>query len=385
MPIIDRVKFDGIDNGNWLVCKYPSEKLSTATKLIVSEGQVAVFFKGGQIFDVFNPGTYTLTTENIPFLSAFINLPYGGETPFTAEIYFLNTTSKLDLYWGTKDPIQIVDPKYKIRLKIRAFGQFGFKISDYKVFLRELIGSMGPYKICNPENISSFFKGALITKVKNIIAAEIIKNNISALEISVHLEDLSKYAFNKVREEFNKYGIDIVSFFIESVNFPEEDFDMINKILVDKAAFDIIGEERYNTKRSFDVYEKAAENDNGAASTAASVGIGLGLANNISNISMNTSGSLGNIEGAEYENNNGCKCNSCGHINKAQSKFCTKCGEKLIEEKICENCGASNEIDAKFCSSCGNKLIKEVVCPSCKKELSEDARFCNFCGAKVGE
>ena len=383
MSLLDRVKFDGMpNNAEWLVCKQPTEGLSTATKLIVGEGQVAVFVKGGQIFDIFEAGTYTLSTDNIPILSSFINLPYGGKTPFTAEIYYINITSKLDAYWGTKDPIQMIDPKYNVRVRVRAFGQFGFKVSDYSIFLRELIGTLGPYKVCNPKNIINYFSGYLITKLKTIIASEITQEKISVLEITANLDELSDKAFAKIQDEFYKYGIEIVNFFIESINFPEEDFDMINKILLNKAEFDIIGEQRYNTLRSYDIYEKAAENEGGAVGAAATIGIGLGLAKNISN-------GMGekNIEAIGENSQDRVKiyrC-SCGVENDSSSNFCKSCGKKIIHEKICKVCNHPNTIDAKFCVKCGTLLVEKKVCSKCGEDIEEGTKFCSNCGERIGE
>lgn len=391
MGIIDRVKFDGIDINDWLVCKYKSEELSTETKLIVGEGQVAIFLRGGQICDIFYPGTYTLTTDNIPLLNSFIKLPYGGKAPFTAEIYYINTTSKLELFWGTKDAIQIVDPKYGVRLRIRAFGQFGIRICDYPVFLKELIGTLGPYKVCNKNMIQDFFKGHLVTKLKTIIASEIINKNISALDITAKLDELSEAAKNRVNSEFEKYGISIVNFYIESVNFPDEDFEVINKILIDKAAFDIIGESRYHIKRSFDVYEKAAENDGGIGASIAGVGIGMGLAGNVSNSTANMSSSpnFSNINSLSAEDNNEHKCSGYGAINSLNAKSYNSSDAQITREAICDNCGKNNSQESRFCSECGNKLIVEVKsiitkCPTCNAELIDGSKFCNKCGERIG-
>ena len=92
MAIIDVVRFDGLKSRDWLIYKYPSEELVLGTQLVVQEGQVALFVKGGIVADVFYPGTYTLATENLPILKSLINLPFGGRTPFSAEVYFINTT-----------------------------------------------------------------------------------------------------------------------------------------------------------------------------------------------------------------------------------------------------------------------------------------------------
>ena len=139
MALIDVVKFNGLASRDWIIYKHYAEDLSTASQLIVGEGQVAAFIKGGQLCDLFGPGTYTLSTNNIPILSKLINLPFGGKTPFSAEVYYVNAATKLDINWGTSDPIQLVDPKYQIRLRIRAFGQIGLKISDFAVFIKDNI------------------------------------------------------------------------------------------------------------------------------------------------------------------------------------------------------------------------------------------------------
>ena len=154
MAIIDVVKFDGLRSRDWLVYKFPSDTLVFGTRLIVNEGQVAVFVKGGQVCDLFYPGSYILDTDNLPVLFHIFNLPYGGNTPFTAEVYFINTKTKLDIPWGTSDPIQLIDPKYFVKLRIRAFGQMGLKLMDYSLFFRELIGSMNQNDIVSFASLS---------------------------------------------------------------------------------------------------------------------------------------------------------------------------------------------------------------------------------------
>jgi len=245
MAILDRIKFEGMLNGrDWLVYRYPGEEFVAGTQLIVGEGQVAVFVKGGQAQDYFTAGTHTLSTSNIPLLQGIINIPFGGKTPYTAEIYFINKTSKLDMNWGTVDPIQLVDPKYNIKLRIRAFGQFGMKVDDYRVFLTELIGSMNPLEVVNYSKMLNYFKGVLVMKTKSLIAQAIINNKVSALEISASIDEISKFCMTEISNEFNRFGLKVVNFYVQSINFPDEDFEEINKILRDKASFDIIGDQR---------------------------------------------------------------------------------------------------------------------------------------------
>jgi membrane protease subunit (stomatin/prohibitin family) len=109
--LIDGIKYDGPQDGSpWLVYKYPSEKFVLGSQLIVNQGQEALFFKGGEALDLFGAGTHTLQTGNLPLLNKLVNLPFGGDTPFTAEIYYINKTSKLNMNWGTQNPFPVEDP-----------------------------------------------------------------------------------------------------------------------------------------------------------------------------------------------------------------------------------------------------------------------------------
>ena len=375
MAILDRVKFDGLRSRNWIIYKYPSEKLVFGTQLIVSEGQAAIFLKSGRICDIFTPGNYILDTNNLPILQRFINIPYGGKTPFTAEIYFVNTTTKLDVCWGTSDPIQLIDPKYFVKLRVRAFGQTALKLKNYRMFFTELIGGMAQNDIINYDKINNFYKAIVVTKVKTIIADTIIKNKISALEISTELENISKKVKEKLTEEFEKYGFSVVNFYISSINFPDEDFEKINKILEDRAAFEIMGDGRYATKRSFDVYEGAANNENGVAGAFAAGGLGMGAGIGIAN-------SMNNTVVPPGQNAGFIECYLCHAQVPSNSKFCSKCGGKIEKPVIvCSKCGAKNPADSRFCGECGNNLVtKKCVCGSA---IEGNVKFCPNCGRKV--
>ncbi len=374
MAIIDRVKFDGLRTRDWIVYKHPAEDLVYGTQLIVGEGQAAVFVKGGQVCDVFYSGTYTLDAKNLPILKSIVNLPFGGKTPFSAEIFFLNTTTKLDMYWGTSDPIQIIDPKYYTKLRVRAFGQLGLRINDYIKFFTELIGVVGPSEIVKYNVIMEYFKGILVQKIKTIIASIIINEKISALEITAKLDAISHLAKDKISSEFGKYGLNIVNFFIKSINFPDEDFEEINDILKNRAEFEIMGDNRYVTKRSFDVYDHAASNDTGitAAFVTGAVGAGIGkpLAAEMPSV-INTKAVLENAA---------TKCPACGTDNSAKSKFCCECGSTLAIQKSCSACGASVSGSSKFCPECGTQLGTKTC--QCGAEIPAGSKFCPECGKK---
>jgi membrane protease subunit (stomatin/prohibitin family) len=358
------------------------------TQLIVGEGQVAVFVKGGRALDFFTAGTYTLSTSNIPLLKSFINMPFGGKTPFTAEVYFINKTSKLDITWGTIDPIQVIDPKYMVKLRVRAFGQFGVKVDDYRVFLTELIGAMNEYEVVNYQKIIEYFRGVLVSKIKTLIAQAIIRHKISALEIAASIGDISEYSKDQVAEEFNRFGLKVVNFYIQSINFPDEDFAEINKILQDKAAFDIIGDQRYVSKRSFDVLESAAGNTGGTAGAMMGAGVGLGAGLGVGAAMGNVAANMNPVPPAarpEPDMPNTKRCPDCKLEFTDEVRFCSECGKPLVSSVMaCPSCSREISSDSKFCPFCGGKaVLTRPVCPKCMTENDPDTKFCKECGTRL--
>ena len=377
MAIIDRIKFDGLRTRDWLIYKYPGDSFVMGSQLIVGEGQVAVFVKGGQALDYFTAGTYTLSTDNIPLLKHIVNLPYGGNTPFTAEVFFINKSVKLDMHWGTIDPIQVIDPKYKIKLRVRGFGQFGVRVTDYRVFLTELIGVLGAGSLVQFEKITDYFKGVLVTKVKTIIADFIIKGGVSALEMSAHLEEISDYGMERISPEFQRFGLSVINFFVQSINFPDEDFDAVNAILQDKAAFDIMGEARYVSKRSFDVMEGAAQNPSaGIVSSGLGLGMGVALGNTMGNLTTNL------MRTQIFPANANEVCFKCNTPIIPGSTFCGNCGQKQITVPpvICTKCSTVIPPGQKFCNACGNAAENSQLCSSCGFKNPQPTKFCGNCG-----
>lgn len=279
MALIDVVKWEVNDKD--FCYKFPSEDLRIGTQLVVYTAQTAFFVKGGKVCDEFTSGSYTISTENIPILNKLINIPYGGKTPFKAEIWFINQISKLDIKWGTLQPIQVEDPEYKIVVPVRAFGQYGIRISNPRLFLETLIGNMPSF---SADKITNYFKGKVTTQLNSLISSKITQEKISILDINSHLIDMSDYCNQQLNKIFSKYGIDIIEFSIASINVPESDPSFIKlKESKDIAAkFTIVGAGNYTTVRGFDVLQTAAANE-GAGGQIASLGAGLGASIGIGN------------------------------------------------------------------------------------------------------
>lgn len=230
MTIIDRIKYDGhLPAPWWLLYKYPSEQFVLGSQLIVNQGQEALFLKGGKAFDLFGPGTHTLTTGNLPFLNKFVNLPFGGKTPFTAEIYYINKTVNLDLKWGTSTPIPLEDPKYGLILNIGARGQYGIIIKDSRLFVSRIIGAVPNGTVTDQTLILKYFNGLINTKIKSVTAKYMIKKKISFLEISQFLSELSDILKIELSSEFERFGIEIINFYCESIAPNQNDYKKLRE------------------------------------------------------------------------------------------------------------------------------------------------------------
>ena len=288
MAIFDVVKYDVDDNE--FCYKFPSEDLRIGTQLVVYPSQTAFFVKGGKIYDEFSSGTYTIKSENIPLLNKLINIPFGSQSPFKAEVWFINQITKLDIKWGTSTPIQLEDPRYKIIVPIRAFGQYGIRITEPRRFLEMLIGNMTSF---SAEKIEQYFRGKVVARLSSLISQKIALDNISVLEISAYLDDMSEYCNNTLNKTFCKYGIEVVEFSVMSINIPQDDPSLIKiKEAKDMAArLAVTGNNVYQMERSFDVLQQAAANE-GVGGQFMSLGtgmsVGMGVGATIGNIAAQT-------------------------------------------------------------------------------------------------
>ena len=273
MALINVIKWEA--NTNELVHKFPIEDLRLGSQLVVYPSQTAFFVKGGKILDEFTYGTYTIKSENVPLLNKVFNLPFGGESPFQAEVWFVNQISLLDCKWGTASPIQIEDPKYGVIVPIRSYGQYGFKISNPRTFLERLIGNMPTFAT---DRIVEYFRGVILSKLTAITSQKLYADGLSIININSHVEEISDYAKTKLADVFAEYGVELELFNAIAINVNEDDpsFQKLKETKDSLARITIMGKENYQMERSFNVLDSAAENEGGGMIGAA-VGIGAGL------------------------------------------------------------------------------------------------------------
>ncbi|MDD6551567.1 MAG: SPFH domain-containing protein [Lachnospiraceae bacterium] len=357
--IIDRIKYDGpADASPWLVYKYPGEQFVLGSQLIVNQGQEALFFKGGEALDLFGPGTHTLTTGNLPLLNKLVNLPFGGDTPFSAEVYFVNKTSRLDMKWGTPNAFPVEDPKYGILLSIRAHGTYGIRINDSRMFVVGLIGAVTSGATVTEEFASEYFNGLMVSKIKNIIASYMTRGRMSFLDVTGYLDDISKDCENAIKGEFDRFGAELVNFYVEAIKPPKEEYEKLRNYKEELS----MGADFYTQRRSLDIMQTLAGNESAGslANAGAGLGMGLGLANQAGGLFQNASGLMhiqpNGSAANSGQNGAGMVCPSCGTLNPPGQNFCGNCGKPLQTENRCPQCGTVNPPGQKFCGNCGTKL-----------------------------
>lgn len=278
MAIIDFVKWNA--SPGQLVWKYQlsnSEELSTWTQLVVSESQEAFVVRDGVYDGPFGAGRHTLSTENLPILRTLIGLPFGGKSPFTAEVWFVNKIVNLDVRWGTPDPIQLQDPRFQIMVPVRTFGQYGLRVVDSKRFLLKLVGTQTDLSV---NALTEYFRGAFITKIKTHVANAILANQRSVLEITTELENISLHLKKALESDVIDFGVELSQFNVHSINVPEDDpaVKTLKSALAKRAEMGIVGFD-YQQERTFDVLQAAASNEGNAGGViGAGLGLGMGAA-----------------------------------------------------------------------------------------------------------
>lgn len=279
MALIDRVKWDeaGVGTVVWKFACEHGDALTAGSQVIVNEAQEALFVKGGAALDVLGPGTHTLATANIPLLRKLVNLPFGGRSPFTAEIWYVSKTVKRGLKWGTPSPIPLIDPMYNYPISVRAFGQWGFRISDTRSFVTQLVGSQ---VVATGKDVEDIFTGEINQRLADALSRYFTETRQSIFEVNARLNELSRFVQESLRATFDQYGVAIEHFNTERISIPDEERKQIQGVMQKRMEVDQLSQARispaYAAIKQLDILQDAAQNP-GAAGAMLSSGLGLGL------------------------------------------------------------------------------------------------------------
>jgi membrane protease subunit (stomatin/prohibitin family) len=276
MALLDKIRAEFVDIVEWvdddrrtLVWRFPRyhNQVKHGAQLIVRPGQLAVFVHRGQIADVFPPGTHTLETGNLPVLSTLQGWPYGFDSPFKAEVYFVATRQVTELKWGTPQPVLVRDPDFG-PIRVRAFGTYTLKAVDPRAIVRELAGTS--------EHVEAAEIGVLLRGIiANAFAELVATAGVSVVDLASRFAALSDRLRAMVAARIDdEYGLAIPQILIVNVSVPEE----VEKAIDARAGLGMVGDvdlyRHYQLAKSTPV---AAANPAGGLA-AAGVGLGMGMA-----------------------------------------------------------------------------------------------------------
>lgn len=344
MNIYDVIRFEGT-NDDWLLYKYPEDEFNNKSKIVIEPAQIAIVVHNGKIEKILESGTFKINSELFPFVKGFQKFAFSGKNPYPIEIYFVNKRIKLDFLWGTSDPIDVLDPVYKVKLGLRSRGQLGVKLVEYQYFYEKLVGTIMKNNYVKFDILRDYFRGVINQKIRKELTTYLIKNKITYFDINMYIDEIGKALQENLAPEFKSFGFEMINFSVESIDCPESDTDKLNEILHKKAEMEQLGDENYRTIRGYDVLEAGAKNNNGASSI---MGVGLGM-------QMNNQMAGGIIpQAGNKEKAADIECPKCGAKIPSGAKFCPECGAKILTE--CPKCGAKVTPKQKFCPECGEKL-----------------------------
>ena len=296
MGIFDWINGQFIDIIEWLdhtndalVWRFPrhNNEIKNGAKLIVREGQVAVFIDQGKLADQFGPGTYSLTTENLPVLSTFRGWKHGFESPYKAEVYFINTKQYLDMKWGTMNPITMRDADFGI-VRVRAFGIYAIQVDANNVatFLREIVGTDGLFTTDEVE-------GQLRRMLVSAFTTTLGKSGIPVLDLAGNYEAIARTCQTSMEAQFGEYGLHLAKFVIENISLPSA----VEKAIDERASMGAIGNmATYSQFQAANAMRDAAKNPGGMAGMGMGMGAGFGLGNVMANVMA------GNVQAAPVQN-----------------------------------------------------------------------------------
>jgi membrane protease subunit (stomatin/prohibitin family) len=325
-----------------------STDVKMGAQLIVQANQCAIFIRDGKHLDELGPGRHVLSTLNLPVLTRVLALPYGCQSPFRAAVLFVNRKVFADLKWGTKNPVVFRDRDLGI-VRLRGYGRFSLRISDPILFVNTLVGSRSAFDVTELED---YFRDVIVARLNDLIGERVP----SLYDLAALYNELGAAAKVLLRADFQRYGLDLAEFYVNSITPPEA----VQRMIDERSSLQAVG--NLDDFLRFEAARAIGGHGGGAGQTAgqaveAGVGAGIGLG-------LVPSLLRGTPLGAPAQ----CApqpaaCPECRAGVAADASFCPACGRALAATppasrdaslpRHCAACNASLPAGARYCPACG--------------------------------
>ncbi|WP_295529428.1 SPFH domain-containing protein [uncultured Pseudacidovorax sp.] len=279
MALMDFIKKQFIDVIQWteegdgtLAWRFPMAgmEIQNGASLTVRESQMAVFVNEGTVADVFGPGMYKLTTQTLPVLTYLKNWDKLFESPFKSDVYFFSTRQQVDQKWGTPQPITIRDKDFGA-VRLRAFGNYSYRVTDPKLFHTEISGTRERYTVAD---LDGQLRGLVLQNISNAIAA----SGVPFLDLAASQNQFAQALAAQLAPEFAKIGLRLDVMTVQNLSLPEE----LQKILDQKIGMGMVGNDmgkfmQYQTGQAIPVFAENSGHGGGVAGDAMGLGAGVAL------------------------------------------------------------------------------------------------------------
>jgi membrane protease subunit (stomatin/prohibitin family) len=370
-PFLDVIEwFDR--TGEEIVHRIPEEgsgETKFGSQLIVRENQAAIFFRDGKALDVLGPGRHTLSSLNLPILTKVLSLPFGFTSPFRCEVLFVNLKVFTNMRWGTKDPVAFKDSELGL-VRLRAFGSFTMQVKQPLLFINTLVGTQGSFETSHVED---YLREVIVSRLNDFLGEQVD----TILRLPSQYDEMAAAVKTRLFEDFRKYGIELVDFFINRITPPEEVQRMIDERSGMQAVGDVDRFLRFRAAKAIGDAATSGAGVLGGGEAASGMGLGVGAG-----LGMMLPGMLfRSLEGSAKKGL--VNCPECHGEVTPDSRFCAHCGHQMVIIRKCPRCDKNLTATANFCPTCGHDLKAELHCSQCQAKLLPGTKFCSHCGEKV--
>ena len=283
MALMDFIKKQFIDILEWtesgdgtLAWRYPmsGNEIQYGGSLTVRESQLAVFVNEGKVADVFGPGKHKLTTQTLPVLTYLRNWDKLFQSPFKSDVYFFSTRQQLDRRWGTTQPVTIRDKDFGA-VRLRAFGNYAYGISDAKLFHTQVSGTRERYTV---DDLDGQLRALMLQHISDAVA----QSGVPFLDLAANQVEFAKQLQNATAAEFTQLGLVLESVTVQNLSLPED----LQKVLDQKIGMGMVGGDmgkfmQYQTAQAIPKFAEGAAGGGGGGGGGVvgdAMGLGAGVA-----------------------------------------------------------------------------------------------------------